>query len=73
MKLISLKAADANGKNDERRNKKRRSASKIIRTFHQAIYRKNPKIVYRIHNSLKMKLLNALPPRLQDWILAKFF
>lgn len=46
---------------------------KIIRTFHQAIYKKKPKIVYRIHNSLKMKLLNILPPRLQDWILNKFF
>lgn len=46
---------------------------KIIRTFHKAIYKKNPKIAYRVHNSLKMKLLNILPPQLQDWILSHFF
>lgn len=49
------------------------SPTKVVKVFHKAIYRKNPRLSYRIHNSLKMKLLNILPPKFQDWILSKFF
>lgn len=45
----------------------------IVKVFRKAIYRKYPRLAYNVHNSLKMKLLNLLPARLQDWILGKFF
>ncbi|HNX16241.1 MAG TPA: SDR family NAD(P)-dependent oxidoreductase [Bacilli bacterium] len=53
--------------------KRAKNPEKIIKTFRKAIYSRKPKIAYDVGNSFKMKLLNALPPRLQDWILAKFF
>lgn len=47
--------------------------NRIVKVFKKAIYRKKPKIVYSVHNSFKMKLLNILPSSFQDWILRKFF
>lgn len=47
--------------------------SRITKVFRKAIYKKNPRLVYRAHNSRKMKFLNLLPSRIQDWILSKFF
>lgn len=46
---------------------------KIVKTFKKAIYRRHPKLAYNSHHSWKMKILNVLPPRLQDLILSKFF
>ena len=53
--------------------KRAQNPSRIIKVFKHAIYSKRPRLAYNIHNSLKMKLLNILPHRLQDWILGKFF
>ncbi len=46
---------------------------KITKTFLKAIYKKRPKTVYKVNNSFKMKLLNALPVKVQDFILGLFF
>jgi short-subunit dehydrogenase len=53
--------------------KRAQNPNRIIKVFRYAIYKKHPRLAYNIHNSLKMKLLNILPHRLQDWILGKFF
>jgi short-subunit dehydrogenase len=53
--------------------KKAKDPKKITKTFKKAIYKKHPKTAYNVSNSCKMKLLNALPVRTQDWILSKFF
>jgi len=46
---------------------------KITKTFLKAIYKKRPKTVYKVNNSFKIKLLNALPVKVQDFILGLFF
>ena len=53
--------------------KRAKDAQKIVRVFRKAIYKPNPRIAYNIGQSTKMKILNALPPRMQDWLLSKFF
>ncbi|MFA7020283.1 MAG: SDR family NAD(P)-dependent oxidoreductase [Bacilli bacterium] len=50
-----------------------REPQRIVNVFNKAINKKNPRIVYHVHNSLKMKMLNMLPSRLQDWILDRYF
>jgi short-subunit dehydrogenase len=52
--------------------KRAKDTKKIVKTFRKAIYKPQPKIVYNIGQSTKMKLLNMLPPRMQDWLLSKF-
>lgn len=52
---------------------KAKDTSKIIKTFHKAIYNKNPKNVYNVNNSFKMKILSCLPSKLQDKIYRHFF
>ena len=39
---------------------------KITKTFLKAIYKKRPKTVYKVNNSFKMKLLNALSLNMYD-------
>ena len=46
---------------------------KIVKTFKKAIYHRHPKLAYNSHHSWKMKVLNSLPSRVQDYILSKFF
>lgn len=53
--------------------KKAKNSQKIVGIFKKAIFSKRPKKVYRANNSLKMKILSALPPFLQDFILYQFF
>ncbi|MFA5422070.1 MAG: SDR family NAD(P)-dependent oxidoreductase [Bacilli bacterium] len=53
--------------------KSAKDPKKIVKVFKKAIYKKHPRLSYRVHNSFKMRLLNALPAKLQDWILGRFF
>ncbi|OQC11315.1 MAG: Cyclopentanol dehydrogenase [Tenericutes bacterium ADurb.Bin087] len=46
---------------------------KITKTFKKAIYDKRPKITYKVNNSFKMKVLNAMPVKVQDYLLGLFF
>ena len=52
--------------------KRAKNPTKIIKTFKKVIIGRRPKIAYNIGHSFKMKLLNILPIRLQDWLLSKF-
>jgi NAD(P)-dependent dehydrogenase (short-subunit alcohol dehydrogenase family) len=53
--------------------KRAKDAQKIVKTFRKAIYKTHPRSAYNVGNSLKMKMLNILPARMQDWVLSKFF
>lgn len=49
------------------------SPQKIVKTFKKAITKRNPRYVYNLNNSMKMKMLNILPAKLQDFIISRFF
>lgn len=53
--------------------KRAKDSQKIVKTFRKAIYKPNPKIAYNVGQSTKMKILNMLSPRMQDWLLSKVF
>lgn len=45
----------------------------LIKTFNHALSKRKPRIVYNVFQSKRMKILNRLSPRTQDYILRKFF
>jgi NAD(P)-dependent dehydrogenase (short-subunit alcohol dehydrogenase family) len=46
---------------------------RFAKTIRKAITHKNPRLVYCVHQSWKMKCLSILPGRLQDMIYGKYF
>lgn len=51
---------------------KAKPAEIFAKTYMKAALSKRPKKFYKTNNSLKMKLLSAMPTRMQDWIFARF-
>lgn len=53
--------------------KRAKDPRKIVKTFRKAIYKKRPRTTYNVGQSFKMKLLNILPEKIQDYLLGLFF
>ena len=51
---------------------KAQSTTILEKVFYKAATAKRPKLVYRVNNSFKMKLLTALSPKMQDFAFKKF-
>lgn len=52
--------------------KKAKPAEIFAKTYIKAVISKKPKKYYKTNNSLKMKLLSAMPSAIQDWAFYKF-
>ena len=46
---------------------KAKPTTKFEKVFYKAATSKKPKLEYKVNNSFKMKLLSALPRKMQDW------